>query len=239
MRRFLIFALWAFPCLAADVNLQWDHSPDALSGLISGYRVYYGRQSRVYDAYHEAGYVTTHTVIGLSSGKSFFAVTAISTTGVESEYSNELEIVIGATPWDFDGDGKTDVAVWRPDDGMWFIIPSATPDSPIQTQWGMPGDIPVAADYDGDRIWDVAVWRPSGGIWFIMPSGSPGTYYATQWGLETDLPVLGDYDGDGKNDVAVWRPETGTWYILPSGNPETFLMIQWGIPTDIPVQGAR
>ena len=45
--------------------------------------------------------------------------------------------VVTATPWgtgtlndapvpgDYDGDGKTDIAVWRPGDGMWYILRSS------------------------------------------------------------------------------------------------------------------
>jgi hypothetical protein len=38
---------------------------------------------------------------------------------------------------DFDGDGKADVAVYRPSSGMWYIAGGAT------TQWGAAGDVPV------------------------------------------------------------------------------------------------
>ncbi len=131
---------------------------------------------------------------------------------------------------DFDGDGRTDISVFRPSDGTWWVMESGT-NTVSARQFGANGDKIVPGDYDGDGRMDFAVFRPSDRNWYIQRS-SDNLVSITNWGLSTDRPVPGDYDGDGRTDIAVYRD--GTWYILQSSNGSIRYQ-QFGLSTDIPV----
>ncbi len=120
---------------------------------------------------------------------------------------------------DFDGDGRSEIAVFRPSTGQFFVREGAS------VQWGTSTDLPVPADYDGDGDADVAVFRPSTQQWFVRDG------LTVQFGAADDVPVPGDYDGDGRDDVAVFRPSTQQWFVRDG------VAVQFGSPGDVPIPG--
>ena len=120
---------------------------------------------------------------------------------------------------DYDGDGRANIAVYRPSDGRWFVRDR------LAVQFGDAGDLPVPADYNGDGAIDVAVFRPSTGVWFVRGQ------FAVRFGDAGDVPVPGDYNGDGAMDVAVYRPSTAQWFVRDQ------FLLAFGAPGDRPIPG--
>jgi VCBS repeat protein len=131
---------------------------------------------------------------------------------------------------DYDGDGKSDIAIFRPGDGSWWINRSTA--GLFSTAFGTGTDKAVPGDYTGDGKTDIAVWRPSTGFWYFLRSEDL-SYFSFPWGGTGDIPASGDYDGDGKWDASVFRPSDATWYINRStGTP---LITAFGANGDRPI----
>ena len=117
---------------------------------------------------------------------------------------------------DYNGDGRADIAVFRPSSGLWAVRGLG------RTYFGTTGDIPVSGDYDGDGVTDVSIFRPSSGLWAVKE------ITRLYFGGSNDLPVPGDYDGDGSCDIALFGRQSGQWRI------RGISVIYYGAPGDLP-----
>jgi uncharacterized delta-60 repeat protein len=139
-----------------------------------------------------------------------------------------------AAPFDFDGDGKTDIGIFRPAGGAseWWVNRSSTGQT-IPLQFGGSTDRIAPADFTGDGRTDIAFFRPASGEWFVLRSEN-FTFYSLPFGTNGDIAAPADYDGDGKADYTVFRPSSGTWFISQSGGAPTQIF-QFGVNGDQPV----
>jgi len=120
---------------------------------------------------------------------------------------------------DYDGDGRDDIALFRPGSGLWAIRQLT------HVYFGTEGDIPVPGDYNGDGITEIGIFRPQSGLWAIR--GFTRVYF----GSSADRPAPGDYNGDGTCDLAVFRADSGLWVI------RNITRVYFGAGGDEPVPG--
>jgi subtilisin-like proprotein convertase family protein len=221
--------------LTGDVPLTGDYDGDGLTDLAVW-------RANAYPGYSAAWYVLPR------SG----AVTINGTT-----WGLPGDIPVAA---DFDGDGRTDLAVFRqttsPNKGVWYVKYSTGgmlhDDGPFAGWFGLAGDVPTPGDFlktDSSNLstWtqapdgkaDFAVYRPSNQTWYVRPTlinaSTPVLTVRIPGSQAGDLPAQADYDGDGKTDFAVYRPSTGQYLILQANG--TVRTVQPGVGGDIAVLG--
>ncbi|MGI8495346.1 MAG: M64 family metallopeptidase, partial [Pyrinomonadaceae bacterium] len=164
------------------------------------------------------------------------------------DWTVTVQTVTQHTLFDFDGDGKSDISVFRPSNGYWYISKSSGGYSSVQ--WGKDKDVPAPGDYDGDGKTDLAVFRYGSGAvtvlgepiipdTFYVLRSSDNTFYARDLGLQNGLdnkPVPGDYDGDGKTDLAVYSSGDGVpspgYFVVLQSSTNAKITTQWGLNSD-------
>lgn len=162
-------------------------------------------------------------------------------------------------PGDYDNDGKTDCAVFRPGANVvggatatWFWVSSLGGYVTQTSNFGWTGDIPIAdvqfKPTTAGGYGRYGVFRPSNHTFYWWTSS--GVFRGVSLGLAGDEMVLGDYDRDGYTDLAMWHPTNNT-----SGSPDagttpsssvlaiiysgddysSWHPFTWGLETDVPL----
>ncbi len=148
-------------------------------------------------------------------------------------YEIPLNVPQGRRFMDFDGDSKTDISIFRPAPGEWWINRSSD-NGNFATQFGNSSDKLAPADFTGDGKTDITFFRPSTGEWYVLRSEN-STFFAFPFGTNGDIPAPDDYDGDGRADATVFRPSSNTWFISRSSGGTD--IIGFGATGDKPVVG--
>ncbi len=137
------------------------------------------------------------------------------------------------SPFDFDGDGKTDIGIFRPLAAAEWWINRSSNGLTFALQFGSSTDKPVPGDYTGDGKADIAFWRPADGNWYVLRS-EDFSFFAFPFGTNGDIPAPADFDADGKTDPVIFRPSSATWFISQSAGGGTRIL-QFGANGDKPV----
>lgn len=139
---------------------------------------------------------STFSSIGSTLGAFFGLSTNTIETTTKSATLLTTQTANNNTEYDFDGDGKSDIARWKASTLEWQIK-NSNGGSLTTNTLGSSGAVLAPGDFDGDLKTDVAVFNS--GVWTIKPSGG-GAQYTISFGAANDIPVTGDYNGDGRSD---------------------------------------
>lgn len=173
--------------------------------------------------------------IPVDSGNTYYIAVDGKTDGqtiAEGTFFLDIEPSLPNQGADYDVDGITDLSVFRPSNGVWYVNNSSTPQAPTVLNWGSSGDIPVISGDGGYASNTNAVFRPSDGTWY---QSQHSTNSLVQWGAAGDIPVPANYGGGFVTNIAVFRPSNGNWYIRYGSG--SYAYYQYGLNGDIPLAG--
>jgi hypothetical protein len=134
---------------------------------------------------------------------------------------------------DWDGNGRTEVGVFRPRPGTNTFRLRHKDGTATVVRLGLPGDVPVTGDWNGNGITDVGVWTRQTRI-FLLRTDAGRTRTIRLGGLR-DVPVTGDWDGNGRTEVGVFNPRRHTFRQRAADG--TVVDVRFGAVGSTPVTG--
>jgi hypothetical protein len=148
---------------------------------------------------------------------------------------NRSKLAVG----DFDGDGKSELAVLydygNDTTGLFLFNPDGTPRPRVwlsgEGHWGWSRSKLAVGDFNGDGKSELAVLYDYGsdnaGLLLFNSDGTPNSRVwlsgAGNWAVSRSKLAAGDFDGDGKSELAVLydygNDTTGLFLFNPDGTP--------------------
>ena len=144
----------------------------------------------------------------------------------------QVSLLPSYVPGDYDGDGKVDLAAFRPSSGQcWILTSSSGYATYLNRQWGTSTDVPVTGDWDGDAIDDLGIFRPSTGVVCARLNFND---YGRSSGVLLRVAF--------RRTTRRWQgrhrrlPPTGMRFVLKSStNNADYSAFNWGTSSDIPI----
>jgi hypothetical protein len=183
------------------------------SGFVEG-QSYVGTTMVTTDAGGTATFSVTEPAT-VSLGQ-LLTATATDPNSNTSEFSRAIRVAAGP-PADFDGDGKTDVAIYDQTASQFYVLLSSG--GAIAKPFGNPAhtNLAVPGDFDGDGKSDVAIYDQTASQFYVLLSGGGAIVKPFGNPAHLKIPLTGDFDGDGKTDVGIYDETAGQFYIQLSG----------------------
>jgi hypothetical protein len=151
--------------------------------------------------------------------------------------TTSLTIQIAGIAGDFNGDGKTDTAIYDQTASQFFILLSGG--GALTPQFGNPAhtNIPITGDFNGDGKADTAIYDQTTSTFYILMSNSKAIVQQFGNPAHVNVPISGDFDGDGKTDFGIYDQTAGQFFILESGGGALTPKFGNAADTNIPVGG--
>lgn len=165
----------------------------------------------------------------------FWVLQSQTNTFVKTEFTTISNQGSAAMHQDYNGDGKTDPAVWLGEFGLMTQVRIRHSGTSSGNTFSIPArDVPIRiGDMDGGNSADNAHYSLTGNV-VTITSIETNASRSGQFGTSDDIYLAADFDGDAIGDLTIWRRSDGNWWWIKSSD-NTVNVANWGISGDRPV----